>query len=87
MSKLSAFIMLVLVGPVLLAAADAATGPIHSWDKVEIVLTAARDYPNPYFDSAHGQVDRRWGIPARSGPTLRVCFRFPPAPMPIRIGA
>ena len=40
--------------PVVLAGliwfASSAHGALHPWEKVEIVLTATRDYPNPYVD-------------------------------------
>jgi hypothetical protein len=39
-----------LVGAELLWAADPATKHLHPWEKVEIVLTTAKDYPNPYVD-------------------------------------
>jgi len=39
---------LVLAG--LIWFASSAHGALHPWEKVEIVLTAARDYPNPYVD-------------------------------------
>jgi hypothetical protein len=40
--------LLVLGGLVLFA--FSAHGASHPWEKVEIVLTAAKDYPNPYVD-------------------------------------
>ena len=43
-------IMFGLVGVAVLSAAEPAATPLHPWEKVEIVLTAERTYPNAYFD-------------------------------------
>jgi hypothetical protein len=40
--------LFILVG--LIGFVSSAHGALHPWEKVEIVLTAARDYPNPYVD-------------------------------------
>jgi len=34
----------------LVAAFPLRAGPVHPWEKVEIVLHAAKPYANPYFD-------------------------------------
>jgi hypothetical protein len=52
MSKLIGLAVFALMGAELMWAAEPATICPHPWEKVEIVLTAAKDYPNPYVDVA-----------------------------------
>jgi len=50
MHKRFVFTIVALMSAGVLSAAEPAAVPLHPWEKVEIVLTAAKDYPNPYVD-------------------------------------
>jgi hypothetical protein len=50
MKRTILFAVLAALAAAFSATAAPATGAPHPWERVEIVLTATKDYPNPYVD-------------------------------------